>query len=96
MSANVSLKQCRYQISIYNYCFNAVVDLQSVLQRFTQYLMSFLKLQFKTFIMEEFILENVLAYFNWTRLTKFKCTHILVCYMVAFKKNIYTDFCILY
>lgn len=38
------------------------------------------------FIMEEFMLENMLTYFNWTKLSKFKCTHIFVSYMVVFKQ----------
>lgn len=38
------------------------------------------------FIMEELTLENILTYFNWTRLSKFKCTHIFAFYMVLFKQ----------
>lgn len=46
--------------------------------------------------MEEFVFETLLTYFNWTKLSKFKYTHALVCYMVVFKKNVYTDFGTLY
>lgn len=54
------------------------------------------KLEFKRFVMEEFILETVLTYFNWTKLSKFRHTHTFVCYMVVFKKYVYTDFGTLY
>lgn len=43
--------------------------------------------------MEEFILETVLTYFNWT---KFRYTYTFVSYMVVFKKNVYIDFGTLY